>query len=121
MNAPPSEIYEFDKFRIDAVRRRLTDSGGAVLPLAPKAFETLLYLVRNAGELLEKEEIMGAVWADTIVEENNLNQSISAIRRVLGEKQGEHRFVVTVPGRGYKFVAEVGSPETVRVPPAEID
>src|SRR5215213_2410913 len=107
MNAPPSEIYGFEKFRLDAVKRLLTDGGGAVLPLAPKAFETLLYLVRNPGKLHEKEEMMRAIWTDTIVEENNLNQSISVLRRVLGERRDEHRFIVTVPGRGYKFVAEV--------------
>ncbi len=106
MNSP-SDIYEFDKFRVDAVKRLLTKRGGEVVPLAPKAFETLLYLVRNPGKLLEKEDMMQAVWVDTIVEENNLNQSISAVRRTLGERQGEHRFIVTVPGRGYKFVAEV--------------
>lgn len=107
MNARSPEIYEFDNFRVDAVKRLLTTSSGEVLPLAPKAFETLLFLVRNSGRLLDKEEIMRAIWTDTIVEENNLNQSISAIRRVLGEKHDEHRFIVTVPGHGYKFVSEV--------------
>jgi DNA-binding winged helix-turn-helix (wHTH) protein len=107
MNAPP-DIYEFDKFRVDAGRRLLTDSDGEILPLKPKAFETLLYFVRHPGELLEKEEMMRAIWTDTVVEENNLNQSISVLRRVLGERHDEHRFIVTVPGRGYKFVAEVG-------------
>ncbi len=108
MNAPPqSDIYEFSEFRVDAVKRLLTKRGGEVAPLAPKAFETLLYLVRHPGKLLEKEELMRAIWVDTIVEENNLNQSISAVRRVLGERHDEHRFIVTVPGRGYKFVSEV--------------
>lgn len=107
MNAPPSDIYEFDNFRVDAVKRLLTNGTGEVIPLAPKAFETLLYLVRHPGRLLEKEEMMRAIWADTIVEENNLNQSVSALRRVLGERHDEHRFIVTVPGRGYKFVASV--------------
>ncbi len=107
MNSPPTDIYEFDEFRVDAVKRLLTNRGGEVVPLAPKAFETLLYLVRHPGELLEKEEMMRAIWVDTIVEENNLNQSISAVRRVLGERHDEHRFIVTVPGRGYKFVAKV--------------
>lgn len=108
MNASPSpDIYEFDQFRVDAVKRLLINRGGEIVPLAPKAFETLLYLVRHPGELLEKEEMMRAIWVDTIVEENNLNQSISAVRRVLGERHDEHRFIVTVPGRGYKFVAEV--------------
>src|SRR6185295_11380884 len=116
MNAPPSDIYEFDNFRVDAVKRLLTNGTGEVIPLAPKAFETLLYLVRHPGKLLEKEEMMRAIWADTIVEENNLNQSVSAVRRVLGERHDEHRFIVTVPGRGYKFVAAVSrAPEAGRL------
>jgi len=57
--------------------------------------------------VIEKDELMAAIWADTIVEENNLTQNISILRRVLGEKHGENRFIVTVPGHGYKFVAEV--------------
>src|SRR5215204_141268 len=115
MNAPP-DIYEFDRFRVDVGRRLLTDSDGEILPLKPKAFETLLYLVRHPGELLEKEEMMRAIWTDTIVEENNLNQSISVLRRVLGERHDEHRFIVTVPGRGYKFVAEVGKIDEAEKP-----
>lgn len=109
MNESPPDIYEFSEFRVDAVKHRLTKRG-EIVPLAPKAFETLLYLVRHPGKLLEKEELMQAVWVDTVVEENNLNQSISAIRRVLGERHDEHRFIVTVPGRGYKFVADVRVP-----------
>src|SRR5688572_17386284 len=73
----------------------------------PKAFEILLYLVRRADQVVEKDEILEAVWPDTIVEENNLTQNISALRRALGEKHRENRFIATVPGRGYKFVAEV--------------
>ncbi len=73
----------------------------------PKAFETLLYLVRHSGKVIEKDELMREIWADTIVEENNLTQNISILRRVFGEKPGEHRYIATVPGRGYKFVAKV--------------
>jgi DNA-binding winged helix-turn-helix (wHTH) protein len=75
MNAlpPQSDIYEFGEFRVDAVKRLLTKRG-EVVPLAPKAFETLLYLARHPGELLEKEQMMRAIWADTTVEEKNLNQ-----------------------------------------------
>ena len=102
-----SEAYEFEEFRLDAMKRRLTKNGGELVQIAPKAFDTLLHLIRNPGKVLEKEELMQAVWADTSVEENNLNQSISAIRRALGENREAHRFVVTVPGRGYKFVAPV--------------
>src|SRR3989442_9133075 len=64
-------------------------------------------MVGHAGRVLQKDELMRAVWPDTAVEENNLNQNISMLRRVLGEERGEHRFIATVPGRGYQFVAKV--------------
>src|SRR4030095_4951774 len=73
----------------------------------PKVFDTLLYLVEHQGVVLDKDELMLAIWPDTVVEENNLNQSISVLRRVLGESRGENRYVATVPGRGYRFVADV--------------
>lgn len=107
-----SIIYEFDSFRIDVGKRLLFRSEGETIPLTPKAFETLVFLVRNAGRVIEKDELMSAVWADTIVEENNLNKNISVLRRVLGEDPGQHRFIVTIPGKGYKFVAAVQAAET---------
>ncbi len=78
------------------------------IPLPPKAFEALLYFVERRGELLEKTTLLKAIWPNIIVEENSLNQNISVIRRALGESPGEHRFIVTEPGRGYRFVADVG-------------
>jgi DNA-binding winged helix-turn-helix (wHTH) protein/tetratricopeptide (TPR) repeat protein len=107
MGDPQSRIYEFGEFRLDASKRLLLRRDGGPVALTPKVLDTLLYLVEHGGKVLTKEELMEAVWPDTVVEENNLNQSISALRRVLGEKRGEHRYVVTVPGRGYRFVAEV--------------
>jgi len=89
---------------------------GRALPLTPKVFDTLLYLVQHADAVLEKEILMNAIWPDTTVEENNLNQSISALRRALGGNRNDHRYIVTVPGRGYQFVASVqkhNPPETV--------
>jgi DNA-binding winged helix-turn-helix (wHTH) protein/TolB-like protein/Tfp pilus assembly protein PilF len=77
------------------------------VPLMPKAFDTLLYLVEHSGKVIERDELMTAIWADTIVEENNLTQNISSLRRVLGEKHGQNQFIATVPGHGYKFVAAV--------------
>ena len=100
-------IYEFGDFRLDASRRLLTGRDGRAVPLTPKPFDTLLYLVQHSGTVLDKDELMGAVWPDTVVEENNLSQSISALRRALGEKPGQHHYVVTVPGRGFRFVAAV--------------
>ena len=73
----------------------------------PKAFDILFYLVRNSQRVVEKDEIMEAVWPDTAVEENNLTQNISSIRKALGERHGENKFIATIPGKGYKFVADV--------------
>jgi DNA-binding winged helix-turn-helix (wHTH) protein len=107
MNELQIHIYEFGDFRIDVAKRLLLMRDGERIPLTPKAFDTLLYLVQHSGTLLEKEELLRAVWADTIVEENNLNQHISTLRRLLGERRDGHRYIVTVPGRGYRFVADV--------------
>lgn len=100
-------IYKFDEFILDAGKRRVYDSQGEAVSLMPKAFDILLYLVSNEQRVVEKEELMDAIWPDTSVEENNLTQNISALRRALGEKHRENRFIATVPGRGYKFVAAV--------------
>ena len=106
MNAPPAHIYEFGDFRLDAEKRLLWREDEPV-PLTPRVFETLLYMVEHHDTVLDKERLMEAVWPDSIVEENNLTQNISTLRRVFGETPGSHRFIVTVPGRGYRFVAEV--------------
>jgi TolB-like protein/DNA-binding winged helix-turn-helix (wHTH) protein len=75
--------------------------------LSPRAFDTLLYLVEHPNELIDKQTLMRAVWPDAIVEENNLNRHILSVRRALGETPDDHRFVVTVQGRGFQFVAPV--------------
>src|SRR5688500_1024383 len=89
------------------VRRQLVDPDGVPVQLMPKAIETLVHLVLNAGQTVTKDQLLRTVWPDTVVEENNLTQNISALRRAFGEKLGEHRFIVTIPGRGYRFVAPV--------------
>jgi TolB-like protein/DNA-binding winged helix-turn-helix (wHTH) protein len=99
-------IYEFGPFRVDALRRLLLREGNQVR-LPAKAFEILLVLLEGKGRLVEKDELMRRVWPDAVVEENNLTVNISALRRSLTESPGEHRYVVTVPGRGYQFVADV--------------
>lgn len=100
--------YEFGDFRLDAARRLLLlKNGDRALPLTARAFDTLLYLVEHPGKLLSKAALLSAIWPNVVVEENSLNQNISLLRRVLGEHPGEYRFIVTVPGRGYRFVAEV--------------
>jgi DNA-binding winged helix-turn-helix (wHTH) protein/tetratricopeptide (TPR) repeat protein len=101
-------IYEFGDFRLDAGLRLLTlKADGRNMPLVSRAFDTLLYLVQHPGELIAKDVLINAVWPATVVEDNNLSQSIAAIRRVLGERPGDHKYIVTIPGRGFKFVAAV--------------
>lgn len=107
MNEPELEIYEFDEFRVNVNSRSLTKGATEQIPLTPKVFDTLLYLVRHGGKVIEKDELMREIWTDSVVEENNLNQNISALRRVFGEKPGEQRFIITVAGHGYRFVPEV--------------
>jgi DNA-binding winged helix-turn-helix (wHTH) protein/pimeloyl-ACP methyl ester carboxylesterase len=97
--------YLFGPFRLDVTERQLWGSAG-VVPLTPKAFDTLLLLVVESGHVLSKQELMERVWPDSFVEENNLAQNISALRKALGEGSGE-KFIETVPKRGYRFVAQV--------------
>ena len=107
MDGAQTQIYEFEEFRLDAAKRLLTRAEGEQIALTPKVFDTLLYLVRNSGKVIGKDELMREIWTDSVVEENNLNQNISLLRRVFGEKPGEQRFIVTVAGHGYRFVPEV--------------
>ena len=107
MCAIRSPIYEFGPFRVDTVRRRLLRADEEI-HLKPKVFDTLLVLVESEGHLIGKEELMQAVWPDTAVEENNLTQNISVLRKTFGERPEDHRYIVTVPGQGYQFVADVG-------------
>lgn len=102
-----SAIYEFHGFRLDPLRRTLFGPDRSSISLKPKVLDTLVYLVERRGELLEKQALMAAIWGRAIVEENSLNQHISLLRRALGETPGDNLFIVTVPGRGYQFVANV--------------
>ncbi|KAG0506350.1 MAG: hypothetical protein Udaeo_02590 [Candidatus Udaeobacter sp.] len=107
MQTASVHIYEFGQFQLDTGKRLLRRLDGTPVPLTPIVFETLLYMVEHHDAVLDKERIMEAVWPDTIVEENNLAQAISKLRQVFGETPGSHSYIVTVPGRGYRFVAEV--------------
>jgi TolB-like protein len=101
-------VYEFGDFRFLAAQRQLTArADGRPIELTPKALDTLHFLVQHAGELLDKSTLIAAVWPNVVVEENNLNQVVSALRRALGDGSGGRRFIVTIPGRGYQFVAPV--------------
>ncbi len=123
MNQDATAPYlELPGFTVD-VRRRLLlrrESGDAVA-LNAKAFDTLLYLARHPGEVLDKGTLLSALWPGVVVEENSLAQNISALRQALGESHGENRYIATVPRRGYRFVAEVHArselPSIAEVPP----
>jgi TolB-like protein/Tfp pilus assembly protein PilF len=122
MQKGESQIYEFGDCRLDLGKQMLSRAGEHI-PLTPKVFETLLLLVKHAGQVLQKEDIIRMVWPDAIVEENNLNQNISTLRRVLGESRGENRYIATVSGQGYRFIPNVrvrsendsSQPEQVRI------
>ena len=106
MSLAEKEIYRFGHFTLDLTERVLSCEGMPV-SLTPKAFDTLLCLVRNHGHVLTKDELLKQVWPDTFVEEVNLAVNISVIRKALGENPQDCRYIATVPGRGYRFVAEV--------------
>lgn len=104
----PHVIYEFGDFRLDARRLVLLSRHSADdLQVKPKLVEALLYFVEHSGELLRKEALMAELWPGQVVEENNLAQVISSLRHILGESPRENRYLTTIPGRGYRFVADV--------------
>jgi DNA-binding winged helix-turn-helix (wHTH) protein len=104
------EIFDFEGFTLNTEERTLTRAGG-LFAVTPKAFDVLVYLLRNPGRILTKDELLKEIWPDTFVEEVNLAVNISTLRKVLGEDPQDRRFIVTVPGRGYRFVAQVNSRE----------
>jgi DNA-binding winged helix-turn-helix (wHTH) protein/TolB-like protein len=107
MSKNHKHFYEFGNFRIDVAERTLLGSEG-IIALTPKAFDTLLLLVENSGRVLGKQELMEKVWPESFVEENNLAQNISALRKALGRDGGDGaKYIETVPKRGYRFRAEV--------------
>jgi len=106
MSNTGKELYEFGPFRLDSSKRVLLRDNHPV-PLQLKAFETLLVLVRNSEQVVLKDELMKEVWPDTFVEESNLAQNIFVLRKTLGDTVGDHRYIVTIPGRGYSFAGKV--------------
>jgi DNA-binding winged helix-turn-helix (wHTH) protein/TolB-like protein/Tfp pilus assembly protein PilF len=98
--------FEFDDFLLDA-KEKIILRGGKPLPITPKAFQLLLVLVENHGHLVEKDELMNAVWADSFVEEANLAFTIGLLRKVLDDDAQKPQFIETVPKRGYRFIAEL--------------
>jgi DNA-binding winged helix-turn-helix (wHTH) protein/Tol biopolymer transport system component len=107
MDESTSLDYEFEGFRLDTALQVLVSPAGEAVALPSRAFATLRYLVERAGETVDKSALMAKVWPTTVVAENNLNQCILALRKTFGESAGERRFILTIPGRGFKFVAPV--------------
>src|SRR3989442_14401710 len=101
MDLSANGFYEFGPFCVDT-KERLLLREGQVLTLTPKAFDTLLLLVENGGHVLTKEEMMSRLWPDTFVEEANLTNNISMLRKALGETQDERLYIQTVPRVGYR-------------------
>ena len=99
-------FYEFGPFRLDPLKRRLMRDGEAV-KLTPKALDLLIVLVEASGRTVEKDELLEKVWAGTVVEENNLNQNITALRKSLGDSRQDSQYIATISGVGYRFIAEV--------------
>jgi Tol biopolymer transport system component/DNA-binding winged helix-turn-helix (wHTH) protein len=99
-------MYEFGSFRVDADERKLLKNGHPV-PLTPKAFEVLLLLVESSGHVVEKDELINRVWADSFVEEGNLKVTVSMLRKALDEDASQLQYIETVPRRGYRFIADV--------------
>src|SRR5262249_4985865 len=106
MSSPVNHLYEFGPFRLDPQRRILLHENDPV-SLTPKAVETLVVLVENRDRVVSKDELMKLVWPDSFVEESNLAQNIFILRKALGDSTQERRYILTVQGRGYQFVAAV--------------
>ena len=100
------KIYEFHGFCLDEAQLRLLYQDQPV-PLTPKIVDLLLFLVKNRGQLITKDELMKAIWPDSFVEENNITVSMSTLRKTLSDTGCNRQFIETVPRRGYRFVAEV--------------
>ena len=115
-------IYEFGEFRLDPLRRVLSArADGAPLQVTGKIFDTLLLFVERAGQLLHKRTLMEELWPNVVVEESNLTQAIHTLRRLLGERPDDHRYIVTVPGQGYRFVAQVTTQILEEPQPAAVE
>src|SRR5581483_2628685 len=100
----PDSYYSFGPFQLDPHSRVLTNAGERVR-ITAKALEVLLMLVERGGETVTKTQLRAAVWGSSAVEDNNLNQCVSAIRKALGERAGEHEYILTLTGVGYRFIA----------------
>jgi TolB protein len=106
MSVVIDHIYEFGPYRVDTSQRLLTRDGKPVA-LTPKAFETLLALIESSGRVVKKDDLMKRVWPDAVVEEANLARHVYALRKALGDDNGEPVYIETIPKLGYRFVSSV--------------
>lgn len=106
MDSKQKPLYEFDEFCLDTNQKCLLHSD-EIVSLTPKAYETLLVLIKNRGQVVGKEKLLDEVWTDTFVEESTLAQNILTLRKTFAAFEKDKQFIVTVPRRGYRFAAEV--------------
>src|ERR1700733_4266396 len=99
-------LYRFESYLLDQRKRALSQDGSSV-PLTPKAFDVLLFLVQNPNRLITKEELVSAVWAGSFVEDGNLTQNIFLLRKALAQKSEDSGLILTIPRKGYQFAADV--------------
>lgn len=123
MEQQPTRGYRFADFALDLARRRLSRGDTEVITLSGRAFDVLAYLVERRDRMVGKRELMDAVWPRVVVEENNLTQAISSLRKALGDSRESPRFIVTVAGRGYQFVGDVSplTPDSGSVPAVTVE
>src|SRR5678816_1907121 len=119
MGQQDNHSYEFGRFRLKPAERVLLREGELV-PLTPKVFDILVTLVEHGGQVVAKDDLMKRVWPNTFVEEGNLTQNISLLRKALGESPGGVQFIETVPRRGYRFVADTSQSWSDKPVPAAI-
>jgi TolB-like protein/DNA-binding winged helix-turn-helix (wHTH) protein len=123
MASEPQAAYEFGEFTLVPTEKRLMCES-RVVPLAPKAFDTLVLLVENQGRLIQKDDLLKSLWPGSVVEEQALAHNVSQLRKALGDPAADPKFIETVPKRGYRFIAPVralGEPARVMASPAPTD
>jgi DNA-binding winged helix-turn-helix (wHTH) protein/TolB-like protein len=120
MRLQSEHLYEFGPYVLDTALHLLSRDGTPV-PLTPKTYDLLLLLVENSSRMLSKDELMKSLWPDSYVEESNLTQQISAVRRALRESGSEGQYIVTVPGKGYRFAAVVKGPFAKATPTGDLE
>ena len=118
MEAPNTRAYRFGQFRLDLKQQRLFALDGQALALSGRAYDVLVHLVENRERVVTKDDLLKAVWPRVVVEENNLNQAISVLRRALGDSRESPKFILTVAGRGFRFIADVTNEPSVMSPGA---